>query len=171
VLLLALALAGCAGPADGDDGIATAAGGKASPSASASPAEKLTDDERRLKFAECMRGQGIEMEDPGTDRGGVRFRVGEGNKPGDMEAAMQKCKAYAPNGGEPPKLNAEQLKQMRAFAKCMRENGIPDFPDPDASGRLTFQRRAGKGLRDDAFKEAQEKCRELQPRLRQESPK
>jgi len=28
------------------------------------------------------------------------------------------------------------VEQMRKFSQCMRDNGLPDFPDPDADGRL-----------------------------------
>jgi hypothetical protein len=166
LLGLALALTAC-GAQTADDGIARAQPGAGGPSASASPAEELSDDERRLKFAECMRAQGIEMEDPGKDKGGVRFRVGEKNKAGDMEKAMQACKAYAPNGGEPPKLDAEQLEQMRKFARCMRENGVPEFPDPGPDGRVEIKRKVGEGADEETFKQAQEKCRQFQPKLRQ----
>jgi len=162
---LALALAGC-GNQTADDGIARAQPGAGGPSASATPAEKLSEDERRLKFAECMRGQGVEMEDPGKDGGGgMRFRVGDKGKAGELEKAIQACRAYAPNGGEPPKLDAEQLEQMRKFAKCMRENGVPEFPDPDADGRVKIQRKVGEGADEETFEKAHEKCRQFQPKL------
>jgi hypothetical protein len=165
-LLLALALAGCAqNGGDNDNGIATAGGAKATPSASADAGVNLSDDERRLKFAECMREQGIDMPDPG-DGPGVRIRVGEGTDPKKVDAAMEACKKYAPNGGEPPKLNAEQLEQARKFAKCMRSNGVPDFPDPGADGRITMQRRAGDGgPSEETVEAAMEKCRQFQPRF------
>jgi hypothetical protein len=38
-----------------------------------------------------------------------------------------------------------------AYAACMRRNGVPQFPDPDANGRLRFPKalfaRPGCGLR------------------------
>jgi hypothetical protein len=160
-----LTVAGCGD--DGDNGkIATAGGASASPTASA--AAKLSDDERRLKFAECMRGQGIEMDDPGKGEG-VRLRFGKGTSPEKAEAAMKACKEYAPNGGEPLKLNPEQAEQMREFAKCMRANGVPNFPDPDANGRIMLKNLGGgAGLDPDSeeFKAAGEKCRQLRPSLR-----
>ena len=36
---------------------------------------------------------------------------------------------------------------MRQFAKCMRENGVPDFPDPQADGSDPHRGRAGHGHR------------------------
>jgi hypothetical protein len=161
-LLMALALAGCAETGGDNNGIATA-GGNASASPSAGAGEELSDDERRLKFAECMRENGIDMPDPGEGGGGVRIRAGEGTTPEEVDAAMKACKQYAPNGGEPIKLSPEQVEQMRKFAKCMRENGVPEFPDPDPNGRVAIQRRRGQGADEKTFEAAQEKCRQFRP--------
>ena len=47
--------------------------------------------------------------------------------------------------------------QAIAYAQCMRENGVPDFPDPDAQGRL---RGAGHEQQDTPeFRAAMEACR------------
>jgi hypothetical protein len=57
-----------------------------------------------------------------------------------------------------------------AYAACMRENGVPDFPDPDSNGR--FRLVGGKdasgrtfGLDTDsaAFERAQRACQKLLP--------
>lgn len=134
--LLALTLAGC-GTADDGDGVATADGrGKASSSATA---DGLTDRERVLKFAKCMRENGVpDFPDPEIDEEGrTQMKMGEGGTPREkVDAAMQKCKKHLPNGGEPPKPDPEQLEKLRKYAKCMRENGVPDFPDPDPDGGL-----------------------------------
>ncbi|HEU5108034.1 MAG TPA: hypothetical protein VFT95_05705 [Micromonosporaceae bacterium] len=160
-LALALALAACGGQA-ADDGIARAEPGADRPSPT--PTEQLSDEERRLKFAECMRGQGVDMEDPGDGKGGVMFRAGggAGEKPVDIEKAMQACRQYAPNGGEAPKLDPAQVEQMRKFAKCMRSNGVPDFPDPEPDGRMRVAIK-GDAIDRAAFEAAQEKCRQFQP--------
>ena len=82
------------------------------------------------------------MPDPGpTARRRVRIRAGEGTDPEKVEAAMEACKQYAPNGGEPPKLNPEQLEQMRKFAQCMRDNGVRTFPDPRRRTAASRSRR------------------------------
>ena len=44
-----------------------------------------------------------------------------------------------------------------AYAQCMRENGVPAFPDPDAQGRL---RGAGHEQQDNpTYRAAMEACR------------
>ncbi len=52
------------------------------------------------------------------------------------------------------------------FAKCMRENGVREFPDPDASGELTIDGVLnGSSLDPDtpAWKKAVAACKDLQP--------
>src|SRR6266498_4754997 len=49
----------------------------------------------------------------------------------------------------------------RNYARCMRDNGVPDFPDPDANGQL---RGAGHEKQNDPkFLGASEKCRSSLP--------
>ncbi|HXB64777.1 MAG TPA: hypothetical protein VNV42_07885 [Solirubrobacteraceae bacterium] len=49
-----------------------------------------------------------------------------------------------------------------AFARCMRSNGVPNFPDPQAGGGFLFHASAGL-ISSPAFKAAQAKCRKLMP--------
>src|SRR5919112_828553 len=52
------------------------------------------------------------------------------------------------------------------FAQCMRDNGVKDFPDPDASGELTVDGVLnGSSLDPDApaWKQAIAACKDLQP--------
>lgn len=176
-LAFVLALTAC-GQKNKDDGIATAGGAKAS--ASAAPVDQA---ERGRLFAKCMREHGLDMPDPqsGDEKGGgAVFAVpkpGEGAPKMDkVTEAMAACKHLAPNGGEPPKLDPEQVAQMRKMAKCMRENGVPDFPEPDEDGMIRIEGPGsgsgsastggpamGPDLKDPVFKAAMEKCRQFAP--------
>ena len=52
------------------------------------------------------------------------------------------------------------------FAQCMRDNGVKEFPDPDASGELTIDGVVnGSSLDTDgpAWKRAMAACEDLQP--------
>jgi hypothetical protein len=163
-LLLALGAAGCGG-ADSGDGVATAGGGgdhEASASATPGP---MSDEERQVKFAQCMRDQGIDMPDPEIDQGRVRIQIPDGTDPQKARAAREKCKQYLPNGGERPKMNPQQLDQMRRFAQCMRENGIPEFPDPNPDGGIQIQASPGSHMNPDdpTFKAAEEACAKYRP--------
>jgi hypothetical protein len=52
---------------------------------------------------------------------------------------------------------------LLAFSKCMRSNGIPNFPDPSGSGGFSFRRGSGIDPLSPAFKAAQAKCKKFQP--------
>jgi hypothetical protein len=61
--------------------------------------------------------------------------------------------------------NKNATKAMR-FAECMRENGVREFPDPDASGQLTIDGVLNGSSLDPstpAWKEAIGACKDLQP--------
>jgi hypothetical protein len=49
----------------------------------------------------------------------------------------------------------ELLKERRESANCMRENGVEDFPDPDANGYILYYGD------DPDMKSASEKCDDL----------
>ncbi|GAA2112105.1 hypothetical protein [Actinomadura alba] len=144
----------------------------------AAPQSKKTDEITAMRnFAKCMRDNGVNMADPVQDgNGGIRIEAkgGKGEGPEKHEAAEAKCRHLQPNGGEPPKLSAEQLAQAREHSKCMREHGI-NMPDPDEQGRVMVKRTAEPGsggkserLGDDPdsqkFKDANKACRHLRPK-------
>ena len=45
------------------------------------------------------------------------------------------------------------------FSECMRENGVSDFPDPNASGEFVY----GASVSPAVFKKAVDACKDLQP--------
>ncbi|MGH3490626.1 MAG: hypothetical protein ACRDP8_22280 [Actinopolymorphaceae bacterium] len=180
VLLLALVVAGCAGTGggSGDDtaSVASADGGGSDASTDDSGGSGDSDgggdgaeltreerEERALKFAACMRENGVPMEDPEPGQAG-RVRIG-GNGDGEridretMEAAQEACQKYSPFGEGGPSPDPEMADNMRKFAQCMRDNGVPDFPDPDG-GRMMLDRSVAE---DPDFDAAQEKCAEILP--------
>ncbi|MER7439183.1 hypothetical protein [Micromonospora avicenniae] len=159
-LLLALGVAGCGAPSE-EPAVATAGGGAAA-TASASPVTQLGDDERRLRFTTCMRENGVDMPDP-EPGSGQRLRFGKGTDPEEIEAAMEKCRQYLPNGGEKLKLNPEQLEQARKLAACMRENGVPEFPDPQPDGGIRL-RLDELNVKAPEVRAAMEKCRQYGPK-------
>ncbi|MDQ4053822.1 MAG: hypothetical protein M3237_14125 [Actinomycetota bacterium] len=57
-------------------------------------------------------------------------------------------------------------EQALEFAQCMRENGVPDFPDPQVDGgRITMGGPGGGDQIDpEAAEKAMEACEELAPR-------
>lgn len=134
VLGIALSVAACSTQDRG--GVATA-GGDSVATTSTTPSHGDP-----LKFAQCMRDNGIEnWPDPPADGGPSRSGGGgparviapEGVDPMLVQQTMQKCKEYLPDGGEGPNRGGSG-EALLAFAQCMRENGFPEFPDPPAGG-------------------------------------
>jgi hypothetical protein len=75
-------------------------------------------------------------------------------------------KAPAETGSSGGNKNAATHEQAVKFAKCMRDNGVKEFPDPDASGQLTIDGIVnGSSIDPDtaAFKQAISACKDLQP--------
>ncbi len=114
-----------------------------------------------LAYARCMRANGApDFPDPDAEG---RFRgVGhEQNGHPKLRAAQEACRDLAP-GGEHEKFGDPAfVEQARKFAQCIRANGVPDFPDPDAEGRF---RGVGHEQQDNPkFRAAQGTCRQKLP--------
>jgi hypothetical protein len=130
---------------------------------SSSSNEKTGADTRQaaLVYAQCMRDNGV-PDFPAPDPNG-RFTGLSHDKQDDptFRAAQEKCRALAPGGEHEKSGDPAFVNQMRAYSQCMRDNGVPDFPDPDADGRL---RGSGHEQQDDPkYRAAAEACRPKLP--------
>ncbi|MFD7132843.1 hypothetical protein [Streptomyces sp. NPDC059894] len=63
------------------------------------------------------------------------------------------------SGASPTGAEDRQL----AFAQCMREKGVPKFPDPDEDGNSIIGKDSGVDPDSSAFKKASEACKDLAP--------
>jgi hypothetical protein len=113
-----------------------------------------------LRFAQCMRQHGVDIPDP-NGNGAITVQGDAGGSssgpqsgPGSVDpnsptfqAAQTACQKFMPSGG-PGNLTAQDIKANQAkglkFSQCMRQHGLPDFPDPqsDAGGGSTFHKAA-----------------------------
>ena len=69
------------------------------------------------------------------------------------------------SGGTDTGNDANQQQALK-FAECMRDNGVSEFPDPDASGGLTIDGVLNGSSLDPntpAWKQAIRTCKDLQP--------
>jgi hypothetical protein len=142
VVALAFALAACGGAAE-EPTVATAGSRDPGPTASATAASgtigEYVDNQRQL--AKCLREHGLEVPDPDA-KGRLDIAAGMGGRkktdPGVL-AAWKACKEFEQpvpaelQEREAP-VTAEQLANRRTYAKCMRANGMPDWPDPRPDG-------------------------------------
>ncbi|HEX5199831.1 MAG TPA: hypothetical protein VFW27_07805 [Actinoplanes sp.] len=161
-LMLALPVAGCARTAANDPQVASANQGDKTASASPRPSQS-EDPDAPLKFSRCMREHGLPWF-PDPSHGKMSVAIPKGTDRAKVEAAHEACKKYMPNGGNPPKLSAEDLQRARDMAKCMRENGVPKFPDPDPNGGIALDGgKIGTGPGDPTFDKAEQACSKYAP--------
>jgi hypothetical protein len=74
-------------------------------------------------------------------------------------------------GGPGPGLNAAiKVPDGAKFSACMRENGVPNFPDPNAQGVIQFGSGDGIDLGSPKFRAAQQACRKVLPNGGEPSP-
>ncbi len=147
IVIVAVLAAACGGDATG--AVASLDADTAT-TTSTTTAEQAVDEieEAVLAFAECLRAEGLEVDDPELDgEGQYHFRqlVAEPGKPLAPEAvaALEVCDPLV----EGIAMRFEQEDEVEftdnlmAFAQCMRDGGLTDWPDPDPN----FVRGTGSG--------------------------
>ena len=149
VAVLAVVLLAACGGGGGDDGGVASLGGDGEEAATDTTLSEEEAEEALIDWAECMRGQGLDVPDPQLDEdGGVQIMVGGGRGAGGgddegtgappdrgaFEDAREVCGDPPNVGGEFSEEDREEMQENAlAFAECMRDNGVEDFPDPDFS--------------------------------------
>jgi hypothetical protein len=118
--LVALISAGC--------GSNAASGPGTDSSADSGGTKSATDQNKAVKFAECIRGHGV-PHFPDPDAKG-EFVFGVDVSPAVWQKAVDACKALEPPGALSGKRSPKQQSAALRFAGCIRENGVKDFPDP-----------------------------------------
>jgi hypothetical protein len=120
-----------------------------------------------VKFAQCMRSHGVPGF-PDPDASGhmrVGFGPGTGIDPNSpqFKSAMEACRTLGGSFfGRTQQANPQLQATLLKFSRCMRKNGVPNFPEPSASGALMI--RTGPGGVDPnspQFKRAMQICESL----------
>jgi hypothetical protein len=132
--VLGLALGGCGGNANAPE---VASANRGSPSTQANTEDVLNQyvDAQRV-WVKCLRDHGLDVADPDT-KGTVNF--GAAKQDPKLGAAIEACSTVQPRvpavlDQPPPPLTAEELDRHRNYSKCMRANGLPNWPDPLPDG-------------------------------------
>ena len=133
-----------------------AAGCSDGPAGSGSAGKPDAGRKQAMKFAACMRDHGVsEFPDPDASGGLTIDGVVNGSSldPGApaWDEAIGACKDLQPSGFMGDQEVSDEEHDMRLeFARCMRDNGVEDFPDPVDGEPLVDTRRipssAGDGL-------------------------
>jgi hypothetical protein len=105
-----------------------------------------TTYEKAVKFAECMRNNGVSAFPDPTASGELTIDgIANGSSVDTSSAAWKQaigaCKDLEPSGFTGAKVTPQQRTARLAFAQCVRENGVPDFPDPTPNGPLVDTNR------------------------------
>ncbi|MGW0660940.1 hypothetical protein [Streptodolium elevatio] len=124
----------------------------------AGTASGLSDDERSVKYAECLRENGLDVADPLPGQS-VQLRIDSGTT--DMATvgkAKEACRTFSPPqsavapGGQGNPAGQE-------FAACMRDRGVEAFPDPDPNQQGV--RMSGEVQKDPDFEKAAAACQPI----------
>jgi hypothetical protein len=159
VAVLAAGLAGL--PACTGTGRASAS---ATPSASAMTDEQILAIARR--YAQCLRDHGITgVSEPRIQDGKLRGAAVPGDypDPAKLDEAFQACESIVdvlpPAVLEGSHVSAADLEKMGKFAACMRQHGLPEWPDPNGDGAFAIRGTALEAaLRSDQGEEAKRAC-------------
>jgi hypothetical protein len=119
-----------------------------------------------LAYSECMRSHGVpDFPDPVGNS--LQLRAGPGS---DLDptspkfvAAQNACKALQPGGAPGAKVSAAQQAEALKYSACMRENGVPNFPDPVFSNGGAQLKITNIDPNSPQFVAAQKACQSLQP--------
>jgi hypothetical protein len=115
-----------------------------------------------VKFAECLRENGVrDFPDPNAKGD---FVYGVSVSPAVWKQAVGACKDLQPPGTLSAKRSPEQQKEGLKFARCIREHGVKDFPDPINGEPLVDTNRIPSSATNGGMtilNAAMQKCRDL----------
>ena len=101
---------------------------------------------KAVKFAECMRSNGLSAF-PDLDTSGALTidAVANGSSlntsSGAFKHALNACQRLEPEGFTGNQRSPQEQKAALQFAQCIRDNGVPDFPDPGETDPLVDTNR------------------------------
>jgi hypothetical protein len=101
---------------------------------------------RAVRFAECMRSNGVSaFPDPNASGELTIDAVANGSSvdtsSAAFEHALSACRDLEPPGFTGHERNAQEQEAALEFAQCIRDNGVPDFPDPGPDDPLVDTNR------------------------------
>ena len=115
-----------------------------------------THHEKAVKFAECMRSNGVSgFPDPNASGqltiDAIANRSSVNPSTPAFTQALRACKHLEPAGFTGTKRTPQRQQAALKFAQCIREQGVTDFPDPTPDAPLVDTNRipsaaTGSGL-------------------------
>jgi hypothetical protein len=140
VVALVAVTAGCGGTRTGGDKPAANGG------VIGAVSDAATARVRVVKFAECMRRNGVSaFPDPDASGALTIDAVANGSSVDTSSAAFEHalgaCKDLEPSGFTGHQRTPQEQRAALEFARCVRDNGVRDFPDPSVSQPLVDTNR------------------------------
>jgi hypothetical protein len=167
VAMVAVVSAGCGGTrSSGGTSTAPPAGNTGTGSSGGN--STATTRKKAVKFAECMRANGVSaFPDPDATGALTIDAVANGSSldtsSAAFEQAMSACKDLEPPGFTGHERNAQEQEGALKFAQCIRDHGVKDFPDPDKDQPLIDTRRIPSAATEGGMSilhAAMQKCRD-----------
>jgi hypothetical protein len=116
-------------------------------------------------FAQCMRSNGLsKWPDPDSSGAFDKTKITTqqlGVSSATLQTAQNTCQHLLPAASvTQQRLNGAQALQ---FAGCVRSHGVPNFPDPDGSGRIPDPATSGVDQGSPQFQAANVACAQYRP--------
>ena len=107
---------------------------------------KAANRAQAVKFAECMRNNGVRAFPDPDASGSLTIDAVLNGSSIDSDSSVWKqaigaCEDLQPAGFTGTKRTAAQQEAAIEFARCVRENGVSDFPDPTPDSPLVDTNR------------------------------
>lgn len=132
--IVAVVSAGCGGTPSSSDTTTAANTNRSNTTtvahtSTANHASTLTARQKAVKFSECLRANGV-SDFPDPNASGEFPAYGVSVTAAVWTRAVAACKFLQPPGSLSAHLTQTQFSAALKFAQCVREHGVPDFPDP-----------------------------------------
>jgi len=117
------------------------------------------------EFVRCARANGMpNLPDPQIDSNGrADFPNGTPEPPASVRRACQSIyDRLPPSARDETERPPADMQALLRYARCMREHGMADFPDPQADGRFPLPPSL-RGGKTPSFQRAMQACRQLDP--------
>jgi hypothetical protein len=119
------------------------------------------------ELVRCARANGMpNLPDPQIDSNGrANFPNGTPDPPASVRRACQSIyDRLPPSARDEQERPPADMQALLRYARCMREHGVADFPDPDAEGNFRAPAGStGPGPNTPSFQRAMQACRQLDP--------
>jgi hypothetical protein len=164
VAMSGLLVAGCSGGSSGAP-VARLDASATQSNLPASPPATSTQLGGAVGFAQCMRSHGVlNWPDPNSsgafDKAKLTSQQLEVSS-SQLQTAQNACQHLLPaESATQQRLNAGQALR---FSQCVRSHGVPNFPDPDGTGRIPDPASVGVNQGSSQFEAANNACAKYRP--------